>query len=73
MSEEKKVVEDVEHIGTVLEENGYYYQGSFSGSHMNFFTDEINYNLQYINLFHGHNLYTYSYFVPSFKNQTESA
>ena len=33
-------IPDVEHIGKVLEENGYYYQGSFSGSHMNFFTDE---------------------------------
>ena len=33
-------ISDVEDIGNVLEENGYYYQGSFSGSHMNFFTDE---------------------------------
>ena len=33
-------ISDVEDIGRVLEENGYYYQGSFSGSHMNFFTDE---------------------------------
>ena len=33
-------ISDVEDVGRVLEENGYHYQGTFSGSHMNFFTDE---------------------------------
>ncbi len=31
---------DIENIGGVLEESGYIYQGTFSGSHLNFITDE---------------------------------
>ena len=31
---------DIEDVGKMLEDNGYLYQGTFSGSHMNFFTDE---------------------------------
>lgn len=31
---------DIENVGRVLEENGYIYQGTLSGSHLNFFTDE---------------------------------
>jgi len=31
---------DIEDVGKMLEGSGYHYQGTFSGSHMNFFTDE---------------------------------
>ena len=33
-------ISDIEDIAQLLEENEYHYQGMFSGSHINFFTDE---------------------------------